>query len=273
MMKVRTLIYVMFCLCLSSCRMEEKDGTENQAGSCACLLSAGCYEDRVTVDASRVLANAFVRKVTSLSPYNPDSLCDFPFFELYNPHAMPYFDKEIFTYSTQGFSDNHYAKSSLYQMIQEIKIRCGGKWYAHNDLSALCELSVSSWTDPISNQSMLEPYVFLTDSIHWSHYEEEKNEKISLTLSDGQPIAFSEPLKWSVACDYCVMPVSVEYPFFAVEAERIAVVSSLILVRDFRMKIPTYDVDYDGLRVSADSVRSSRGIFLLGKIYKFVPLR
>lgn len=271
-MYVRVYI-LLLCVCLLSCGRSAEEGQRSVKATQAYLVSQGCYEDDVAVNAMQALANEFIQEVTSLRPYCPDSLCDYPFFELYNLHNLPYCDTTIFTRNMHDFTNNHYAKCFLYGMIKQVKLRYEKKWYVNNDLMTLGEFSISSWTDPITNLSMPDAYIFLSDSIHWCHYTVERNEKITLNLSDGQPIAFSEPLKWSLSCDYCQLPVCVEYPSFMLAVDRVAVVSSLILVRNFSMCMPAYDVKDNALSISADSIHTSAGIYVLGKTYKFVPLR
>ncbi len=247
------------------------------------LLQSGCYELKSSSDCNQRLLQGLVSRLLLMEPFSPDTPCDRPFYELCDIRCLPQIDSCAMFGGSGPQNTDSQMKELSYRLIQQIKLRDEGIWYANDDMMNLAtDRGISTWTDPLTGRTILDPCFMASRPLQWKTCREERLEKLTLSLLDGSPLESYTPLRWRISFDYCIIPCIVDYPSFRLNVERIAAVSSLVIVRNLNMHINSYDI-YNlspsgtgtinlSLSVPETDICCNDGMYLLGRIYTFIPV-
>lgn len=266
----------LYCLMTGCCL-----GTEPQKESVR--LPAVLKVDRLAEEKNpvRIALTEWLESMTGLPVYSPQEQGDHSFFTVRFP---PVPSPGIRPYAS-GAEMSAREQEYLYKLVSEAKVRYDGIWCS--GVIDLLDYSTSPSMNPATGALYYETSFFVSDSsTMWVHYQGTKHDKVCVSNPSTRVTEEVRPLRWKIQGDVARIPLIMADVDFSVgpKTERLAVVSELVLVRHFLVRLYDYQFSYNSAAnvsvldqsifvLPTDYLIGGNGVYILGFIYSFRPFQ
>lgn len=267
---------IIYFLCIGYCFIscDLKSGSKKNDVNIPYLPYSRIETKTLSTNPVNIMLEHWIESITGLPVFDSRKTFSAKFFTLKTP-GMDIENYLISLNTDCDLQSSQYCKiqEASFEMVKEAKIRYKGEWYTV-DITDI-DYSTTPLSNPATGGSYYGTFFFVSDSVGWTQYSYKKSEGISMiTASSGREIGEFPQLHWKIKGEIALIPVIMADVDFSIEADQIAIVSELILARNFSVTVSGDIVKWknngkESDNIESDSLVYGKGVQVLAFIYSY----